>query len=152
MDGWMGSHVEGRSSLVKLLGSKEKKRTVPQAEDVKLAGGNGDEIHSQQSHSVLAFCLSTFFLTLLRTHLTSHSMASANPFDLLNDDAQDQEIQIPAVKKETKPVAKTASTPAASKAADNKGPRKDGARPNTKPRESDNNNDGKGPSLNPHIQ
>lgn len=102
---------------------------------------------------MLAFYLSTFSLTLLRTHLTSHSMASANPFDLLNDDAQDQEIQIPAVKKETKPVAKTASTPAASKAADNKGPRKDGAaRPNNKPRESNSNiNDGKRPSLNPHT-
>ncbi|KAF9425922.1 hypothetical protein BGZ94_007095 [Podila epigama] len=62
-------------------------------------------------------------------------MASTNIFDLLNDDAQDQEIQIPVVKKEAvKPAPKTAAP--AAKAADNKGPRKDGAR-NNKPRDGD---------------
>lgn len=62
-------------------------------------------------------------------------MASTNIFDLLNDDAQDQEIQIPVVKKEAvKPAAKPAAP--AAKAADNKAPRKEGAR-GGKPREGD---------------
>lgn len=66
-------------------------------------------------------------------------MASPNPFDLLNDDAQDQSIVIPVVKKD-KPAAKPASaapskaTP--TKATDNKAPRKDGAR-SGKPRDGD---------------
>src|SRR5690554_752467 len=60
-------------------------------------------------------------------------MASTNIFDLLNDDAQDQEIQIPVVKKEVKPVAAKPAA-AATKATDNKAPRKDGAR-GGKPRE-----------------
>ncbi|KAG0019446.1 hypothetical protein BGZ80_005811, partial [Entomortierella chlamydospora] len=73
-------------------------------------------------------------------------MASVNPYDLLNDDAQDQEIQVPAVKKDSvKPAAKTASKTApkpatassASKPADNRGPRKDGPRTSNKPRDSD---------------
>ncbi|KAF9204550.1 hypothetical protein BGZ49_005160 [Haplosporangium sp. Z 27] len=70
-------------------------------------------------------------------------MASANPFDLLNDDAQDQEIQVPVVKKDSaKPASKaatksgaasSASKPAASKpAADNRSPRS-----NNRPRDSD---------------
>jgi len=62
-------------------------------------------------------------------------MASTNIFDLLNDDAQDQEIQIPVVKKEVKPAAAKPAA-AASKPVDNKAPRKDGARSN-KPREGD---------------
>ncbi|KAG0041938.1 hypothetical protein BGZ83_001088, partial [Gryganskiella cystojenkinii] len=71
-------------------------------------------------------------------------MASVNPYDLLNDDAQDQEIRIPAVKKESKPVAAKptpASTGGASKAATgNQGPRKDGARTgNTRPPRDINN-------------
>jgi len=62
-------------------------------------------------------------------------MASTNIFDLLNDDAQDQEIQIPVAKKEAvKPAAKPAAP--AAKAADNKAPRKEGAR-GGKPREGD---------------
>ncbi|KAG0207024.1 hypothetical protein BGX28_001624 [Mortierella sp. GBA30] len=61
-------------------------------------------------------------------------MASTNIFDLLNDDAQDQTIQVPVVKKEVKPAAKPAAAPA--KAADNKAPRKDGAR-GGKPRDGD---------------
>ncbi|KAF9382688.1 hypothetical protein BGX21_001756 [Mortierella sp. AD011] len=62
-------------------------------------------------------------------------MASTNIFDLLNDDAPDQTIQIPAVKKEVKPAAaKPAAT--ATKPADNKAPRKDGAR-GGKPRDGD---------------
>ncbi|KAG0305761.1 hypothetical protein BGZ98_003624 [Dissophora globulifera] len=68
-------------------------------------------------------------------------MSSTNIFDLLNDDAQDQEIQIPVVKKEVKPAAaKSAAAPAATKPADNKGPRRDGARDGArggKPREGD---------------
>ncbi|KAF9905522.1 hypothetical protein BX616_000991 [Lobosporangium transversale] len=65
-------------------------------------------------------------------------MASTNIFDLLNDDAQDQEIQVPAVKKEVKSAAKPAAKPAAGAArtADNKAPRKDGAR-GGKPRDGD---------------
>ncbi|KAF9192518.1 hypothetical protein BGZ50_008484 [Haplosporangium sp. Z 11] len=62
-------------------------------------------------------------------------MASTNIFDLLNDDAQDQEIQIPVVKKEVKPVAAKPAA-AATKAADNKAPRKEGAR-GGKPRDGD---------------
>ncbi|KAF8961695.1 hypothetical protein BGZ46_001301 [Entomortierella lignicola] len=62
-------------------------------------------------------------------------MASTNIFDLLNDDAQDQTIQIPVVKKEVKPAAaKPAAT--ATKPVDNKAPRKDGAR-GGKPRDND---------------
>ena len=65
-------------------------------------------------------------------------MASTNIFDLLNDDAQDQSIQVPAVKKEVKQVA--AKAPAtASKPVDNKAPRKDGPR-NNKPRDGDGKN------------
>ncbi|OAQ23886.1 hypothetical protein K457DRAFT_878765 [Linnemannia elongata AG-77] len=76
-------------------------------------------------------------------------MASTNMFDLLNDDAQDQEIKVPAVAKATpsKPAAK--ATPAAGGASganrsaggDNRGPRKDagagGARQN-RPRPANN--------------
>ncbi|KAF9344828.1 hypothetical protein BGX26_003852, partial [Mortierella sp. AD094] len=70
-------------------------------------------------------------------------MASVNPYDLLNDDAQDQEIQVPAVKKDSvKPAPKTAAKPAAASsaskpAADNRGPRKDGPRTNNRPRDAD---------------
>ncbi|KAF9132014.1 hypothetical protein BGW39_000945 [Mortierella sp. 14UC] len=61
-------------------------------------------------------------------------MASSNMFDLLNDDAQDQEIKVPAVAKAPAP-AKKAATPAASSTTnrpaaaggDNRGPRKEGA-------------------------
>lgn len=65
-------------------------------------------------------------------------MASTNPFDLLNDDAEDQEIQIPVAKKEVKPAAKTAAKPAAAstKPAENKAPRRDGPR-GGKPRDDD---------------
>lgn len=78
-------------------------------------------------------------------------MSSTNMFDLLNDDAQDQEIKVPAVAKAapSKPAAAKA-TPAAGGAnrsagasGDNRGPRKDGAggaRPN-RPR-PDNANEG----------
>ncbi|KAG0308615.1 hypothetical protein BGZ99_001107, partial [Dissophora globulifera] len=51
-------------------------------------------------------------------------------FDLLNDDAPDQTIHVPAVK-ETKPAAKSAqkqpaaAAAAASKPADTRGPRKE---------------------------
>lgn len=62
-------------------------------------------------------------------------MASTNIFDLLNDDAPDQEIKIPVAKKDVKPAAKPAA--AAPKAADNnKAPRKEGAR-GGKPRDGD---------------
>ncbi|KAF9101491.1 hypothetical protein BGX27_011451 [Mortierella sp. AM989] len=70
-------------------------------------------------------------------------MASTNPFDLLNDDAQDQEIRVPAVKKDSKPAPKPVSKPTAAAsttskpAADNRGPRRDGPRTNNKPRDSD---------------
>ncbi|KAG0244964.1 hypothetical protein BGX31_008315 [Mortierella sp. GBA43] len=63
-------------------------------------------------------------------------------FAVLNDDAPDQEIQVPAAKKDTKPAAKTGAKPpqkpaaTASKPADNKGPRRDGPR-NNRPRDSD---------------
>ncbi|KAF9415251.1 hypothetical protein BGZ76_004825 [Entomortierella beljakovae] len=67
-------------------------------------------------------------------------MASPNLFDLLNDDAQDQTIVIPVVKKDAKPAANTAAATTSkatpTKAADNKGPRKDGAR-SGKPRDGD---------------
>ncbi|KAF9959445.1 hypothetical protein BGZ72_009607 [Mortierella alpina] len=67
-------------------------------------------------------------------------MASANPFDLLNDDAQDQEIHVPAVKKAVKPAAPKAAAPSAPKptttTADNKGPRKTTARP-SQPKDND---------------
>ncbi|KAG0352445.1 hypothetical protein BG005_008128 [Podila minutissima] len=57
-------------------------------------------------------------------------MATPNMFDLLNDDAQDQEIHIPAVKKAAPtPKPKTQPGAAPSKPADNRGPRKDSARP-----------------------
>ncbi|KAI1316379.1 hypothetical protein EDD11_010021 [Mortierella claussenii] len=62
-------------------------------------------------------------------------MASKNIFDLLNDDAPDQEIQIPVAKKEVKPAAAKPAA-AATKPADNKAPRKDGAR-GGKPRDGD---------------
>ncbi|KAF8941278.1 hypothetical protein BGZ58_000563 [Dissophora ornata] len=62
-------------------------------------------------------------------------MASTNIFDLLNDDAPDQTIQIPAVKKESKPAAKPAAASASKPAADNKAPRKDSARASNKPRD-----------------
>ncbi|KAG9066144.1 hypothetical protein KI688_001363 [Linnemannia hyalina] len=61
-------------------------------------------------------------------------MASTNIFDLLNDDAQDQEIQIPVVKKDVKPAAAKPAA-AATKTAE-KAPRKDGAR-GGKPRDGD---------------
>ncbi|KAK3817261.1 MAG: hypothetical protein J3Q66DRAFT_339393 [Benniella sp.] len=68
-------------------------------------------------------------------------MASANIFAVLNDDAPDQEIQIPAVKKDTKPAAKPGAKPAATAAskpaADNKGPRRDAPRANNRPRDND---------------
>ncbi|KAF9995303.1 hypothetical protein BGZ79_011009 [Entomortierella chlamydospora] len=63
-------------------------------------------------------------------------MASTNIFDLLNDDAPDQTIQIPAVKKEVKPAAAAKPAATATKPADNKAPRKDGAR-GGKPRDGD---------------
>ncbi|KAF9287455.1 hypothetical protein BGZ68_001784 [Mortierella alpina] len=65
-------------------------------------------------------------------------MASANPFDLLNDDAQDQEIHIPAVKKAAKPSAPKPAAASAPKATttDNKGPRKATARP-SQPKDND---------------
>ncbi|KAG0325534.1 hypothetical protein BG000_001770, partial [Podila horticola] len=56
-------------------------------------------------------------------------MATPNMFDLLNDDAQDQEIQIPAVKKAAPAPAPKAQPGTPSKPADNRGPRKEGARP-----------------------
>ncbi|KAF9164353.1 hypothetical protein DFQ27_009708 [Actinomortierella ambigua] len=62
-------------------------------------------------------------------------MASTNPFTLLNDDAQDQEIQVPAVKKETKPAVKPAAATSAPKPADNRGPRRDNR--GGKPRDGD---------------
>ncbi|KAG0341686.1 hypothetical protein BG004_005943 [Podila humilis] len=61
-------------------------------------------------------------------------MASTNIFDLLNDDAQDQEIQIPVAKKEAVKAAPKAAAP--TKAADTKAPRKEGAR-GGKPRDGD---------------
>lgn len=63
-------------------------------------------------------------------------MASTNLFNLLNDDAQDQEIQIP-VKKEVKPAPKPAAAPASSapKPAGNQGPRRDNR--SGKPRDGD---------------
>ncbi|KAG0214179.1 hypothetical protein BGX33_002370 [Mortierella sp. NVP41] len=78
-------------------------------------------------------------------------MASTNIFDLLNDDAQDQEIKIPAVTKAaaTKPAAKPTPTTAAAgfglnnrsaPSGDNRGPRKDSARPN-RPRGDNNANE-----------
>ncbi|KAF9432241.1 hypothetical protein BGZ76_011075 [Entomortierella beljakovae] len=71
-------------------------------------------------------------------------MASTNPFDLLDDDAQDQQIRIP-VNKDSKPAAKpskTAANPAATStssklAGDNRGPRKDGPPRSNRPRDSD---------------
>ncbi|KAF9097662.1 hypothetical protein BGX29_003386 [Mortierella sp. GBA35] len=62
-------------------------------------------------------------------------MASTNIFDLLNDDAQDQEIQIPVAKKDVKPAAAKPAAAAATKTAE-KAPRKDGAR-GGKPRDGD---------------
>ncbi|KAF9976868.1 hypothetical protein BGZ73_007576 [Actinomortierella ambigua] len=62
-------------------------------------------------------------------------MASTNPFTLLNDDAQDQEIQVPVVKKEAKPAAKPAAATSAPKPADNRGPRRDNR--GGKPRDGD---------------
>lgn len=59
-------------------------------------------------------------------------MATPNMFNLLNDDAQDQEIQIPAAKKVApapKPRAQPTGGASVSKPADNRGPRKEGARP-----------------------
>lgn len=56
-------------------------------------------------------------------------MATPNMFDLLNDDAQDQEIQIPAVKKAAPAPAPKAQPGTPSKPTDNRGPRKEGARP-----------------------
>ncbi|KAG0264171.1 hypothetical protein BG011_007325 [Mortierella polycephala] len=72
-------------------------------------------------------------------------MASTNIFDLLNDDAQDQEIQIPVVKKEVKPVAAKPAA-AATKATDNKAPRKDGAR-SGKPRDGGDDRAPRGPRF-----
>ncbi|KAF9966527.1 hypothetical protein BGZ70_002035 [Mortierella alpina] len=69
-------------------------------------------------------------------------MASANPFDLLNDDAQDQEIHIPVVKKAAKPSAPKPAAASAPKSSttstttDNKGPRKATARP-SQPKDND---------------
>lgn len=71
-------------------------------------------------------------------------MASTNIFDLLNDDAQDQEIQIPVVKKDVKPAAAKPAA-AATKTAE-KAPRKDGAR-GGKPRDGDDR--GKHPDPTP---
>ncbi|KAK3808410.1 MAG: hypothetical protein J3Q66DRAFT_444370 [Benniella sp.] len=75
-------------------------------------------------------------------------MATTNIFDLLNDDAQDQEIQIPVAKKDVKPAAKTAAKPAATatKSADNKAPRKDGPR-GGKPRDDDGASAPRGPRF-----
>ncbi|KAG0064903.1 hypothetical protein BGZ89_008757 [Linnemannia elongata] len=87
-------------------------------------------------------------------------MASTNMFDLLNDDAQDQEIKVPAVAKATpsKPAAK--ATPSAGGASganrsaggDNRGPRKDagagGARQNRpRPANNDPNEAPRGPRF-----
>lgn len=73
-------------------------------------------------------------------------MASTNIFDLLNDDAQDQEIQIPVVKKDVKPAAAKPAA-AATKTAE-KAPRKDGAR-GGKPRDGDDR--GKHPDPTPRT-
>ncbi|KAK3847143.1 MAG: hypothetical protein J3R72DRAFT_394987 [Linnemannia gamsii] len=80
-------------------------------------------------------------------------MASTNMFDLLNDDAQDQEIKVPAVTKSAPaPKPKAAPTPTSnnrSAGGDNRGPRKDGGgapRPN-RPRGDNANEAPRGPRF-----
>ncbi|KAF9421662.1 hypothetical protein BGZ94_008771 [Podila epigama] len=77
---------------------------------------------------------------------------STNIFDLLNDDAQDQEIHIPAVTKAApKPKAAatghsgagaSASHASSARPADHKGPRKDGQKPSRPRRETDDRDRG----------